>query len=166
MLRDVAWIGFGLIEILGRYGAVQGTVVLMAMRRGSVSAQWHTQPGHSSAFPAHAEPVGIEKKEGPTMGMEQLPTALKRRQLWGGLCCVLPELKARLCPFSSPSAVDNDTEPALWAVSENKSNQGKSSAWECNRKREARVSISLPLQCRFPLRRINRLSTNQFNGST
>lgn len=34
MLQDVAWTGFGLIEILGRYGAVRGTVILMPMRRG------------------------------------------------------------------------------------------------------------------------------------
>lgn len=44
----------------------------------------------------------------------------------GWVCCVLRELKAMLSvSSSSPSTVDNDTEPALWAVRENKSNHGE-----------------------------------------
>lgn len=44
----------------------------------------------------------------------------------GWVCCVFLELKAMLSALSSPpSPVDNDTEPALWAVRENKSNHGE-----------------------------------------
>lgn len=44
----------------------------------------------------------------------------------GWVCCVLLKLKAMLSALSSsPSTVDNDTEPALWAVRENKSNHGE-----------------------------------------
>lgn len=89
----MAWTGFGLIEILGRYRAVQGTVILMPMPRGvSVStvadSAWcrrNTEDRKDrTEGTGHAEPVSMEKKEGPTMGMEWLPTALQRRQPWGG----------------------------------------------------------------------------------
>lgn len=56
------------------------------------------------------------------MGMEQLPTALQRRQLWGGFAVLCLSCSNAFCPFSSPSTVDNDTEPALWAERDNKSN--------------------------------------------
>lgn len=44
----------------------------------------------------------------------------------GWVCCVLLELNAMLSALSSsPSAEDNDMEPALWAVRENKSDHGE-----------------------------------------
>lgn len=52
-----------------------------------------------------AEPVGTEKKKGPTVGMERFPRCPRRRATLGWFCCVLLELKEMLSAPSSYSPV-------------------------------------------------------------
>lgn len=99
-----------------------------------------------------------------------VPTAqscLRRGAAW---CFgfVPPELKALLsAPSSSSPAVVIITQrlhSGLYVRT--KVITWKRSAWKLNRKCKARVSISVRLLYRFPLKRINRVSANQPNGST
>lgn len=85
----------------------------------------------------------------------------------GWVCCVLLELNAMLSALSSPpSTVDNDTEPALWAVRENKSNHGEIQSMGMQSEMHGQGLHFAAASVPFPIERINRLSTNQFNGST
>lgn len=101
MLWELAWPGFGLIGILGRYGAVQGRVVLMPCQGVSVSAQWQARPCHSSAWcsrnaedrkdrtegTGHAEPVAWKKKRDPPRGWSGSPPPSKEGSYGVGLLC-------------------------------------------------------------------------------
>lgn len=52
-----------------------------------------------------AEPVGMEKKEGPNVGTERFPRCPQRRAVLGWFCCVLSEPKEMLSAPSSFSPV-------------------------------------------------------------
>lgn len=89
-------IGFGLIEILGRYGAVQGRVVLMPMPRGvSVStvahSAWCSRNAESrkdrTEGTGHAEPVAWNKKRDPPWGWRGCPVPSKEGSCGVGLLC-------------------------------------------------------------------------------
>lgn len=83
----MAWTGFGLTEVLGRYGAVPGRAVLMPMTRGGSGSTVAASAMHSSAFPAHAEPVGIEKKRDPPRGWSSSPLPSKEGSCGVGMLC-------------------------------------------------------------------------------